>query len=176
MQKTYIKIMAPIVIILVLLFLLSSTNLILKPEEIKIRNATFLLNDTNSPEWRNYQLGAAAAAKKYNIDLTTQSWWSQEGDSEQQLEQMEMEFEFGAEGMLISTSQFSELAKVTEERNELRHVIFGKIEPTISDIPSNIYYDYIGAAQELSSYIKKNEETKERVYVIIYKVKQKNLL
>ncbi|MFI3174104.1 MAG: substrate-binding domain-containing protein [Bacillota bacterium] len=155
---------------LILLFVTSSTDLILKPEVDRIYKATLLISDVDSGLWQNYKLGVKYASEKYNVDMAIKTLFSFHEDTQQQLEQIMTEIEFGAEGLILSTSHFSKTSKLVEEENFKNAVIFTKVDSsfcsdTYGDY-SYVYYDYYGAGKMLGEILQKEHENRKDIFIL----------
>lgn len=166
------------VMTLVLLYITSSTNWILKPKVDHVHKATLLISDVDSGSWRNYRIGVEYASKKYNLDMAVKTLFDFNDNAQQQLEQILTEIEFGTEGFILATSHFQEMSKLLEAEKIEQPVLFTKIDTSFCKNNygdcTYIYYDYYGAGEILGEFLQKTYQQKESIIMVAEREFNKN--
>lgn len=166
------------VVTLILLYVTSSTNWILKPKVEQIYKATLLISDVDSGLWRNYRLGVEAASTKYNVDMAVKTRFQFRADNQEHVEQILTEIEFGAEGLIVATAHFKEISQLLEAENLKETILFTKVDHSFcSESYGNcayVYYDYYGAGKALGEFLQETHPEKEVIYMITEHTLQKN--
>ena len=83
------------------LFLLSSTDLIIKEKKAKIYPVSVILDSTTDEYYANFKKGAEQAARDYNADVHFVTLY-QEGDALQQEELIRREIKGGAQAVIVA--------------------------------------------------------------------------
>ncbi len=155
---------------LILLFMTSSTDLILKPNIDRIYKATLLISDVDSELWRNYKLGLDTAAKEYNVDMAVKTLFDLREDDQQQMDQILTEIEFGAEGLILSTSYFSKMVSLIEEENFDNSIVFTKVNRSFCDKLeekcSYICYNYYNAGRLLGEFLLETHQERQTIFIV----------
>ena len=81
---------------ILLLFVISQTNLILKEETPRVYQVSLILDGEDESKYANLKKGVDAAAKKYNIDINLITL-----NNMSQKELIESEEENGADGIIV---------------------------------------------------------------------------
>ena len=91
-------------VLLVFLYLASSTDLIIKEREVEIHPVSIILNDVNDAYYQNFKKGVDQAARDYYADTSYTTLYD-EISQEQQLQLISREMEDGAQAILSITAQ-----------------------------------------------------------------------
>lgn len=103
-----------VVIILVFLYLLSSTDLILKEQVDTIYNISVIANDSNDEFFLNARMGMEQALKEWKADVSFVSLYER-NNVEQQLELILKEIQNGAQAVLVCPVDSVELGELLDE-------------------------------------------------------------
>lgn len=86
--------------VLVVLFLLSSTDLIIKEKKTEIYPVSVIISDTSDDYYVNFRKGIDKAAEEYNVDVSFITLY-EEGDAGQQMELVKREINDGASAVVL---------------------------------------------------------------------------
>ncbi|WP_343246957.1 substrate-binding domain-containing protein [Diplocloster hominis] len=117
-------------IILLLLFLLSSTDLIWKENRSEVSRISIVIDDTDDSAWTNFKKGMDQAAARYQVEISFATLYDTNGYSSQQ-EQIQREIEDGTDAMVIAPFDAENIARYLDET-----ALSIPVEAIISDIPS----------------------------------------
>lgn len=111
-QEKILWILLPAV--LVILFLLSSTDLIIKEKKTQIYPISVIISDTTDDYFANFRKGVDKAADEYNVDVSFITLY-EKGDEDQQLELVKREINDGASAVVLVPVNPVECAKKMDE-------------------------------------------------------------
>ncbi len=97
-QEKILWVILPVV--LVILFLLSSTDLIIKEKKTVIYPISIIISDTSDDYFANFRKGVDKAAEEYNVDVSFITLY-EKGDQDQQLELEKREINDGALAVVL---------------------------------------------------------------------------
>lgn len=127
--------------VLVILFLLSSTDLIIKEKKTEIYPVSVIISDTSDDYYVNFRKGADKAAEEYNVDVSFITLY-EEGDAGQQIELVQREIGDGASAVVLVPVNPVECAKKMDDMVlNSPAVIVGNVFPG-DRIQSGIAPDY----------------------------------
>ena len=86
--------------ILVFLYLLSSTDLIIKEKKTEIYPVSIVIGDTTDDYYVNFRKGVEQAADDYNVDISFITLFEKE-DADSQMELVKREIEDGALAVIL---------------------------------------------------------------------------
>ncbi|MEY8353790.1 substrate-binding domain-containing protein [Lachnospiraceae bacterium 54-53] len=86
--------------VLVILFLLSSTDLIIKEKKTEIYPVSVIISDTSDDYLANFRKGVDKAAEEYNVDVSFITLY-EKGDARQQMELVRREINDGASAVVL---------------------------------------------------------------------------
>ena len=86
--------------VLVLLFLLSSTDLIIKEKKTEIYPISIVIGDTTDDYYANFRKGVDKAADEYNVDVNFITLY-EKGDVTEQMELLKREIDDGAKAVVL---------------------------------------------------------------------------
>lgn len=99
---------------LVLLFLLSSTDLIIKEKKTDVYPISVIIGDTSEEYYGNFRKGADQAAVEYNVDVSFISLY-EKGDARGQIDLVKREIDDGASAVVLTPVVPVECAKMLDE-------------------------------------------------------------
>ena len=82
---------------LILLFLLSSTDLIIKEKKTEIYPVSVIIGETTDDYYTNFREGVDMAADEYNVDVRLITLY-EKGDVTEQMELLKREIDYGGKG------------------------------------------------------------------------------
>lgn len=100
MKKRENLVLAGLGFILILLYLLSSTDLIIKERKTEIYPVSLILDDTTDEFCQNFKKGVDRAAIELNADVSLITLY-EGGDGEQQIERLAREQQDGAKALIV---------------------------------------------------------------------------
>ncbi len=100
--------------VLVVLFLLSSTDLIIKDKKTEIYPVSVIINDTSDDYYANFRKGIDKASEEYNVDVSFITLF-EKGDAGQQMELVRREINDGASAVVLIPVKPVECAKELDE-------------------------------------------------------------
>lgn len=100
--------------ILVLLFLLSSTDIIIKEKETSVYSISVIIGDTTDEYYKNFRKGVEMAADEYNVDLNFITLY-EKGSAQAQIELLNRELSDGAQAIVFEPVKQGECKRYLEE-------------------------------------------------------------
>lgn len=100
--------------ILIILFLLSSTDLIIKEKDITVYSVSVILDDTTDDYYKNFRKGMDKAANEYNVDVNFVTLY-EKGDVEEQMELLNRELSDGTQAVVFVPLKQTECRKLLDE-------------------------------------------------------------
>lgn len=100
--------------VLVFLYLLSSTNLIIKEKKIEVYPVSVVISDSSDDYYGNFRKGVEQAASEYNVDISFITLY-EKGDAAQQMELVKREIDDGAEAVILEPAVPMECAGVLND-------------------------------------------------------------
>lgn len=99
--------------ILVLLFLLSSTDLIIKEKKTEIYPISIVIGDTTDDYYTNFRKGVDKAADEYNVDVNFITLY-EKGDVTEQMELLKREIDDGAKAVVLVPLKQQECSSILD--------------------------------------------------------------
>ena len=150
--------------VLVLLFLLSSTDLIIKEKKTEIYPFSVIIGDTTDDYFTNFRKGVDQAADEYNVDVNFITLY-EEGDVAEQMELVKREIDDGAKAVVLVPLKQQECSEALDEMvlgSPL--IIMGNIFPGDWAM-SGIAPDYRAAGEKLGEAIIEEQPSDKPVLV-----------
>lgn len=113
MKKTERNLLLAISLLLVLLFVISSTDLVLSEKKNEVYVLSVLVDDDSSKSWHNFRMGIDKAAAKWNADVSFVTLYDK-GSLSQQKQLLERELQNGAQAIILSPADSVEMAKAVD--------------------------------------------------------------
>ncbi len=156
-QKTYRLFFGVSAVILVLLYLMSSTNLIIREKKTEIYPISVIVEDSSDEDYEKLRKGMDRAAQELHVDLNFITLY-QPNDQEQQLGLIAREISDGAKAVILSPANPVE-AMAGLDRMVLNSplVILGTIFPHVQ-AAAGISIDYMEAGKLLGEAVRKNHK------------------
>jgi ribose transport system substrate-binding protein len=99
--------------ILVVLFLLSSTDLIIKEKKTDIYPVSIIISDTSDEYYANFRKGVDKASEEYNVDVNLITLF-EKGDAVGQMELLKREIDDGASAVILAPAKQEECARLLD--------------------------------------------------------------
>ncbi len=146
-------------LVLTLLYLMSSTNLILKDDIRPVYQVSVILRDTGDEYYDNFKKGVEKAAGEFNVDTNILSMYELSNKNLQRT-MIEGEMEKGANAVVIEPNA---QIKPKEEMQNLSFVVIGDENYVFEH--STIKVDYSEATREIAQKISERHKDIKRIYV-----------
>lgn len=149
--------------VLVILYVMSSTNLIIKEKKTEIYPISVIVEDSKDEYYQNFKKGMEQAAKEYHVDVNFITLYDT-NDMGQQTEMLEREMEDGAKAVVVTPVDTDALLLFMEEKKPaLPLLLLGTLEG--NDLSSaNISMDAYRAGNLLGEAFKKENSNRVPVY------------
>lgn len=125
-------------LLLLLLFLMSSTDLIIKEKEIPVYPVSVIIDDASDEYYINLKKGMDMAAEEFHADVNFITLYNDNSET-QQTELVERELKDGAKALVICPVKEKEAVEALEEKKPGCPVIFLG-EPSDSDVVTDSFY------------------------------------
>lgn len=150
--------------ILIILFLLSSTDLIIKEKETTVYSVSVILDDTTDDYYKNFRKGMDKAADEYNVDVNFVTLY-EKGDVEKQMELLNRELSDGTQAVVFVPLKQKECRRILDEMVLTSPlIIIGNSTPGDWAI-TGISQDYYAAGKLLGEAIVKDNPSDKPVYL-----------
>ncbi len=154
-------------LVLVMLFLLSSTDLIIKEEEAEIYPVSVIIEDTSDENYVSFRKGMEQAAMEFNADVSFITLY-EKGNTVQQKELMLREQEDGSRALIVAPVEEGMLAGMYQENLLSVPVICintGREAVNGADKAAVFTFDYYEMGHELGEEILREHSTEVKIYV-----------
>lgn len=150
---------------LVLLYLLSSTDLIIKERETEVYPVSIVIGDTTDDYYVNFRKGAEQAADDYNADISFITLFDK-GDASQQIELLRREIDDGASAVILEPVDSMECTRFLNERTGGTPIVVAGSMPVEEPVKSLISVDYFEHGQKMGRAITEECNSMLPVYVL----------
>ena len=134
------------VIVLILLFLMSSTDLLIKERVPEILPISVIIRDDSDSFYQNFKKGMDQAAKEYSADVNFITLY-EDNDSLQQQMMIKREIEDGAKAIVLAPVNEQDIRKMVEGKQLSRPVVMIDSQPAGDLAVSDISMDYYEAGE-----------------------------
>ncbi|MEG2074580.1 MAG: substrate-binding domain-containing protein [Angelakisella sp.] len=114
MKRTERNLLVGVSLVLVLLFILSSTDLVLTEKKSEVYVVSVLIDDDSNKSWDNFRMGVDNAAEKWNADVSFVTLYDK-GSTEQQQQLLSREVENGADAIVLSPTDCSAILNAVDD-------------------------------------------------------------
>lgn len=150
--------------VLVVLYLLSSTDFIIKEKKTDIYPVSVIVSDTNDEFYTNFRKGADKAADEYNVDVSFITLF-EKGDGAQQMELLKREIKDGASAVVLFPVNPEECARRLDEMVlNSPVIIMGNMFPN-EQVRSGIAMDYEKEGKRLGQAIAEENDSSIPVWI-----------
>lgn len=153
--------------ILLFLFLLSSTDLILKEKEPEIYPISVIIEDAADDDYVNFRKGMERAAVELNADVRFITLY-EEGNRAQQEELMLREQQDGSRALIVSPVDLDAVLHMRSEKEITVPVVLLNSEYTLpgDNGSAGLSFDYYDMGRELGEKIVENHGQEQPVYLV----------
>ncbi len=151
-------------VVLVFLYLLSSTDLIIKEKKTEIYPVSVIVSDTNDEFYANFRKGADKAAEEYNVDVSFITLF-EKGDVARQMELLKREITDGASAVVLFPVKPEECAgRLDDMVLNSPVIIMGTMFPN-DQVRSGIAMDYEAQGKRLGQAIAEENDSSIPVFI-----------
>ena len=155
-------------LVLLGLFLLSSTDLIIKEEEAGIYPISVIVGDTTDDQYVNFRKGMERAAIELNGDVSFITLY-EKGSARQQREMILREQEDGSQALIVDPVEEGMIAQIRQESRASIPLILINAKPGEAwelENAVSITFDYHGMGRRLGEEVLKEYGAQERVCLL----------
>lgn len=157
---------------LVLLYIVSGTDLIIKENEEKAYSAAILIDEISEENYKNIKKGLEDAAYEYNVELKFPNI-TYDTSVDEQVEIINEEIELGVNAVIIGTDKKDGVArKIRSEHPEIPILLVG--ESVVNEINS-VLPDYDEIAGLIVGNVIRQSEKVKKIYLVTGKHKNSSL-
>lgn len=152
--------------VLVLLFLLSSTDLIIKERKTEVYPISVIVEDASDDNYVNFRKGMEQAAMEFNVDVSFVTLYDA-GDRMQQQELILREQQESARALVAAAVDEQEAARLMEDdRVQVPLVLLNsEVVSAGNREPARINFDYFSMGKEMGKLILKNHPHMPPLYL-----------
>lgn len=152
--------------VLFLLFLLSSTDLIIKEKKTQVYKISVIIEDASDENYVNFRKGMDRAAIELHADVSFITLYDK-GSGEQQRELMLREQQDGCEALIVSPADGGQISGLQEDKriNVPLVLLNSEAVPGGNGIVERIGFDYNQMGQDLGKQILREQTLDKRVYL-----------
>ncbi len=150
--------------ILVFLFLLSSTDLIIKEQKNEVYRLSVIIEDSRDENYINFRKGMDQAAMDLNADVSFITLY-EKNNQEQQVELMLRERQDGVQALIISPVDEESMINALDENQMHLPVVFLNTDTTGGQASAAVSPDYIDMGRQLAGEIGRRYTTDVPVYL-----------
>ncbi len=153
--------------VLVLLFLLSSTDLIIKEKKAQIYAISVIVEDTVDDNYVNFRKGMDRAAIEYNVDVSFITLYD-EGSREQQEELILREQQDGSRALVVSPVDSGQILQMQADKRVSVPLVFlnSELSSVGDELSARITFDYYQMGQELAGQVLAEQPPGQRFYLL----------
>lgn len=153
--------------VLLFLFLLSSTDLILKEKETEIYPISVIIEDAADDSYINFRKGMERAAMEFNADVRFVTLY-EDGNQAQQEELMLREQQDGSQALIVSPVDLDRVMKLRSEKRITVPVVLlnAEMSPAREKAAAALSFDYYGMGCVLGERILEEHGEEPQVYLI----------
>lgn len=150
--------------VLVLLFLLSSTDLIIKERKTEVYPLSVVIDDTSDDHYVNFRKGMDRAAIELNADVSFITLY-EENNQDQQLEMMAREQQDGARALIVAPVEETAVEDVLVEKRVTVPLVLVNSELPLDKISAVVTTDYYEMGQKLAQQVINKYASEVPVYL-----------
>ncbi len=149
---------------LILLYLLSSTDWIIKEKEVEVYPVSLIISDTSDDDYVNFRKGVDQAAVEYNVDVSFITLYEKD-DLAQQMELVRREAADGAGAVILEPVDAMECRQYLEEnRYGTPIILLGELPPE-DEVKGSVYVDWTAAGRKMGEAIAAEQEPELPVWI-----------
>ena len=149
---------------LILLYLLSSTDWIIKEKEVEVYPVSLIISDTSDDDYVNFRKGVDQAAVEYNVDVSFITLYEKDNLA-QQMELVRREAADGAGAVILEPVDAMECRQYLEEnRYGTPIILLGELPPE-DEVKGSVYVDWTAAGRKMGEAIAAEQEPELPVWI-----------
>lgn len=152
--------------VLLFLYLISSTNLLIKERKNEIYPVSVILDDTTDESYQNFKKGVDRAAIELNADVSMITLY-EGGDASQQIERMAREQQDGARALIVMPVEESALESALADKRVQIPLVLVNAELPRDKVSAVVSTDYDAMGQNLARQAL-NEHGNQIPYYLFY--------
>ena len=149
---------------LILLYLLSSTDWIIKEKEVEVYPVSLIISDTSDDDYVNFRKGVDQAAVEYNVDVSFITLYEKD-DLAQQMELVRREAADGAGAVILEPVDAMECRQYLEENTYGTPIILLGELPPEDEVKGSVYVDWTAAGRKMGEAIAAEQEPELPVWI-----------
>lgn len=153
-------------IVLIALFLLSSTDFIIKEKKAEVYPVSVIIEDTSDDYYVNFKKGMERAAMELNADVSFITLYEQ-GNSRQQMDLVLREQEDGKRALIVAPVDEETVGELTAWKRPVSPLVLLNVEEEEikGDNVAGITYDYYSMGCQLGERLMKEQPVSRPVYL-----------
>ena len=151
-------------VILIFLYLLSSTDLIIKERKNEIYPVSVILDDVTDESYQNFKKGLDRAAIELNVDVSLITLY-EDGDAAQQIERMAREQQDGAKALIVMPVEENALEDALADKRVQIPIVLVNSELPRDKVSSVVTTDYDAMGRSLAKQVIAEHGTDVPVYL-----------
>lgn len=144
--------------VLVLLFLLSSTDLIIKERKTEVYPVSVIIEDTSDENYVNFRKGMERAAIELNADVSFITLY-EENNQQQQLEMMAREQQDGAKALIVIPVEGEVLEAAISQMRPVVPLVLVNSDISSERVAASVTVDYFDMGQKLAKQVVKHHDS-----------------
>lgn len=153
-------------LVLVVLFLVSSTNMVIKEKETQVYPISVIVNDSSDDYYVNLKKGIEQAAMDYHADVSFITLYER-NRQDQQIDLITREVNDGARAVIISPVEEGAIAKALDENLINSSVVILDSELSHNKISANISGDFYGEGVMLADKVVERMPAVIPIYIVM---------
>lgn len=150
--------------VLVLLFLLSSTDLIIKERKTEVYPLSVIIEDTSDENYVNFRKGMDRAAIELNADVSFITLY-EENNQQQQLEMMAREQQDGAKAMIVIPVDGENLEEAISQMRPAVPLVLVNSDISSEKAAASVTVDYFEMGEKLAKQVVKRHGSHASIYL-----------
>ena len=150
---------------LIFLYLLSSTDWIIKEKEVEVYPVSLIISDTSDDDYVNFRKGVDQAAVEYNVDVSFITLYEKDNLA-QQMELVRREAADGAGAVILEPVDALECRQYLEENTYGTPIILLGELPPDEEVKGSVYMDWTAAGRKIGEAIAAEQEPELPVWIL----------
>lgn len=173
-MKMRMAIFLMVVLLLLSLFVISSTDLFIPRDDNEVYDISVIINDSDGERWTNFRSGMDQAAKEMNANISFVTLYDK-NSLEQQIELLKREIDDDADAVLISAADSKKLSETL--KNMIIDIPVLAIDSKLDgkQVKSYISPDNFKMGEKVGQEIQMNTREKETVLILKTNMKSSNI-
>lgn len=150
---------------LILLFLISSTDMIIKEKKTQVYPVSVIVDDTTDDFYVNFKKGIDQAAIDYHADVSFVTLYER-NQGDQQMDMMIRELNDGARAIIVSPVDDASITRALDENTISGPLVIVDSALSHSKISFNISEDYYEAGRTLAEHVAEDTPVSTPIYLL----------